>query len=262
MLDKCSIIAKYVALDNLERVNRTSKQVIPKVSFYSKYTKRLLDLAISVPIFIFLIPIYVILGTATYFDVGTPIFFKQKRTGKDGKHFYLIKFRNMTNKKDASGILLPPNQRVTRFGMFVRKYSLDELLNFWSVIKGDMSLIGPRPLPAIFDERISIRHKYRTAVRPGLECPSIDGDNKIRLYQEQFENDIWYVENISFVTDVKLVFALFRMVFNFKERSDHASVGGGDLVGYDENGRAFSMRHIPPKYEEIYNRLCSEKVEV
>ena len=261
MLSKCELIAQMAARDNLARVNQNSQTVIPKTGIYSEYIKRILDLIIIIPVFIILIPVNFFIGIITFFDVGIPIFFRQERTGKNGKHFYLVKFRNMTNDKDEFGNFLPPSQRVTKFGKFVRKYSLDELLNFWSILKGDMSIIGPRPLPSSFDERYSERHKMRTAVRPGLECPSLEAGHHVRLYQEQFENDIWYVENISFVTDVKMMLALFRMVLNSNERGDHASVGGGELVGYDENGNAFSMRRIPEKYEIEYQDLLHKEME-
>ena len=177
---------------------------------------------------------------------------EQQLFGKDGKTFYLTKFRNMTEEKDRYGNLRPPGERVTRLGMFVRKYSLDELLNFWSKLKGDMSLIGPRPLPVEFRERFSDRHKMREVVRPGLECPCISEKNKVRYYQEQFENDIWYVEHVSFFVDCKMILGLIKMVFNRGERSDHAVVGGGEFLGYDRKGRAFSMRNIPEEYENNY----------
>ena len=253
MLDKCTFIARLAAEDNLRFVNEQSEAVHPQKSFYADHFKRALDLAISIPAFAVLLPVNTALGIITYFDVGRPIFFRQLRTGKDGKPFYLVKFRNMTEERDEHGNLLPPSERVTKFGKFVRKYSLDELLNFWSIVKGDMSLIGPRPLPAEFEGRYSNRHRMRSAVRPGLECPSLQADGHVRLYQEQFENDIWYVENISFAVDVKMVIALFKMVFNKKERGDHAAVGGGNFVGYDKNGVAFSMRHIPEEYERAYS---------
>ncbi len=258
MPDKCSAISQMVAENNLQKVNEKSKPVHPKKSFYADHIKRIIDLIIVIPVFIILLPVNIIIGIVTFFDVGSPVFFKQQRTGKGGKPFYLYKFRNMTNEKDEYGNLLPPSQRVTKWGAFVRKYSLDELLNFWSILKGDMTIIGPRPLPSSFDERYSKRHKMRTVVKPGLECPSLDANNSVRLYQEQFENDIWYVENISFLTDVKMVFALVRMVFNTKERGDHAKVGGGDFVGYDDDGIAFSMRRIPPKYEEAYQKMVDD----
>ena len=257
MVDKCTAIAEMVK-KNRDKVNEKSEPVHPRNTIYVKYIKRLIDLIIVFPLFLILMPFQIIMGVITYFDVGTPIFFKQKRTGKDGKPFYLVKFRNMTNDKDEFGNLLPPSQRVTKWGAFVRKYSLDELLNFWSILKGDMTIIGPRPLPSSFDERYSERHKMRTAVKPGLECPSIDVKKSVRLYQEQFENDIWYVENVSFLTDIKMVIALIKLVFNSKERGDHATVGGGDFVGYDDEGIAFSMRRIPGKYEKAYQEMLDK----
>ncbi len=261
MVDKCTAIAQMVA-PNRDMVNKNSAPVHPRKSFYARYIKRIIDLVIVIPVFIMLLPVNLVIGIVTFFDVGTPIFFKQNRTGKDGKPFKLVKFRNMTNAKDKFGNLLPPSQRVTKWGAFVRKYSLDELLNFWSILKGDMTIIGPRPLPSSFDERYSDRHKMRMAVKPGLECPSVDGSSSVRLYQEQFENDIWYVEHISFLTDVKMVIALIKLVFNSKERGDHAIVGGGDFVGYNDDGIAFSMRRIPEKYEKAYREMVDNYEKV
>lgn len=251
-MDKCSEIARMAARDNLEKVNLSSIIPVPKRTVYTRFAKRILDLIVGIPCFVITLPINLVIGVITIFDVGRPIFFKQSRLGKDNKPFTLVKFRNMTNETDEDGNLLDPSLRTTRFGRFVRKYSLDELLNFWFVVKGDMSIIGPRPLPVEFLDRYSERHKYRTAVRPGLECPTLNADGHVRLYQEQFENDIWYVENVSFLVDCKMLIALFKMVFNKKERTDHANVGGGNFVGYDKDGVAFSMRRIPLEYELEY----------
>ena len=137
----------------------------------------------------------------------------------NGKTFTLVKFRNMTNATDENGNLLPANQRVTKMGEFVRKTSLDELMNFWSVFKGDMSLIGPRPLATNYTSRFSERHKRRDAVRPGLECPFLTPSDHKRTWTEQFENDIYYVENLSFKLDVRMVIALFKAVFDRKSSS-------------------------------------------
>lgn len=257
-LDKCSVIARMAAEDNLARVNASSMAVKPKRSFYSRFVKRGLDILLAIPCVIITLPINAVLGVLTYFDVGSPVLFKQTRLGKDDRTFNLAKFRNMTNETDEHGNLLPASERTTRFGAFVRSSSLDELLNFWFILKGDMSFIGPRPLPAEFLERYSERHKQRTKVKPGLECPTLDSDGHVRLYQEQFENDIWYVENVSFSVDCKMVIALFKMVFNRKERADHANVGGGYFVGYDSDGNAFSMRRIPEEYEIRYQQLIDE----
>ena len=258
---KEQFISEYVRQENLEKVNKNTVEVHHKESFYEKYIKRILDIIISLPANIVLLPIYIVLSVLVYFDLGFPIVFKQKRTGKDGKEFFLIKFRSMTNRKDKNGNLLPEIERTTKFGQFIRRYSLDELISIWLILKGDLSIIGPRPLPVTFEERYSKRHKMRSTVKPGLECASINSDGHIRLYQEQFENDIWYVENISFRTDCKMFWGLIKMVFNHKERTDHAQVGGGAFIGYDENGQAFSMRRIPPKYEELYKQYL-EKNEI
>lgn len=257
MLDKCSVIAEMAARDNLEQVNEGSLPVIPRNTFYTRYVKRILDILIALPCFVITLPINLVIGAITFFDVGSPIFFKQARIGKNGESFHLIKFRNMTNETDGYGHLLPASERTTRFGMFVRSHSFDELLNFWFVLKGDMSLIGPRPLPVEFADRYSDRHRMRCAVKPGLECPTIGSDGHVRFYQEQFENDVWYVENVSFLVDCKMAVSLFKMVFNKKERTDHATVGGGYFVGYDKNGEAFSMRRIPEEYENEYAKITA-----
>ena len=129
--DKGRYISELVLRENLNSVNASSREVHPKQSLYLKYVKRILDVTVAFPVCIILLPVNFVLGILTFFDVGNPIFFRQKRIGKDGKTFYLTKFRNMTEEKDRYGNLRPPGERVTRLGMFVRKYSLDELLNFW-----------------------------------------------------------------------------------------------------------------------------------
>lgn len=247
-------IAQWLREHNLAHTNAISKPVHPKNTIYTRYVKRLLDICISLPVFLVLLPLNVIFGICTFFDVGRPIFYKQTRVGMNGKHFTLVKFRNMNNKTDADGKLLPPSQRVTKFGKMMRKLSFDELLNFWSVLKGDMSIIGPRPMPVFIHERMSERHKMRTAVRPGLECPRvIKLDYEIKCkYQHTYENDVWYVENVSFIQDVKMVLFLVKMVFNMGKRSKQANGNGiSYFVGYDENGHALSLN--------VYRQLQAEK---
>lgn len=261
---KEKFIAELLRKENLDRVNSESQPVHPKHGLYVKYGKRFLDFVLALAALIITSPINLILAVCTYFDVGRPILFHQTRMGKDGKEFQMVKFRNMTNERDAQGNLLPASQRVTKFGKFVRQYSLDELLNFWSVLKGDMSIIGPRPLPVFFEERISERHRMRTAVKPGLECPRMVLDNEIPKYHAQFENDIWYVEHIGFFTDCRMVFQLIKMVFYKKYRSMGASGGGSYFVGYDANGYATSLKRVCkdfPELEEAYQRYCEEQGE-
>lgn len=248
-------LASYLREKNLPQVNSNDKEVCPADNFYVRYVKRCLDLLVAIPAFLVFLPFNLVFGICTYFDVGTPIFYKQTRMGKNEKKFVLIKFRNMNEKTDADGKLLPPKDRVTSFGKFMRKFSLDELLNFWSVIKGDMSIIGPRPLPVSYNERMSERHKKRMAVRPGLECPRIlSGDPEQCLYQNQFENDIWYVENVSFLTDIKMLLRLFKMTFNIKKRSNDA-VGSGYFAGYDQNGIATTLNRFKRMYPDIWESI-------
>ena len=252
-------IADILKENYLPKVNSTSKDVSKKDTLYTRVIKRIIDIIISLPVFCFLLPFNLVFGICTFFDVGRPIFYKQTRVGKDGKPFSMIKFRNMKNTVDDDGNLLPASQRVTKFGKFMRKYSLDELLNFWNVIKGDMSIIGPRPLPIFFYERMSDRHTKRDFVRPGLECPRmIEGsEEELGYYQLQFENDIWYVENVSLKTDLRMAFALIKMVFTMNERSKHASVGTY-FVGYDEHGKALSMRMALEEYPDILKESKGE----
>lgn len=231
---------------NLQHKNEVSPKAKPRDSFYIRYGKRFLDIVIALPACIILLPFNIIFGVCTFFDVGMPIFYKQTRVGKDGKPFTLIKFRNMNNKIDSDGKLLPPSQRVTKFGKFMRKFSLDELLNFWSVLRGDMSIIGPRPQPIFIYDRMCERHKMRTAVRPGLECPRVihvPGE-EICKFQRTFENDIWYIENCSLMLDIKMVWMLVKMVFSMKKRGQQASGEGiSYFVGYTEDGIAIGMNN-------------------
>lgn len=237
-------IAQKLKDENLSRKNSMSRKVNFRKTFYTLYGKRMIDVVISFPICVVLLPVQLTLGICTFFDVGLPLFYKQTRVGKDGRFFVMLKYRSMNNKTDEFGILLPSSQRVTRFGKFVRKYSIDELWNFWHILKGDMSIIGPRPMPVFIYERMCDRHKMRTAVRPGLECPRVihvPGE-EICKFQRTFENDIWYVENVSFLLDIKLIFLLIKMVFSVNKRGDQAEGKGiSYFVGYDENGIAISM---------------------
>ena len=133
-------LASSIAVRNLEHANEVSDLVAPKTSFYSKTVKRAIDVILSIIALIVCFPVNLVLAIATYFDVGSPIIFKQTRTGKDLEPFTIYKFRNMTNDRDEKGELLPPSQRVTKLGKLFRKTYLDELLNFWSVLKGDIPL--------------------------------------------------------------------------------------------------------------------------
>ncbi len=202
-----------------------TKIVHPRVSFYSKYGKRLLDIILGGMGLFVTIPFNLFLAFLTFLDVGRPIIFKQERIGLNNKPFTVYKFRNMTNATDEQGNLLPAAQRVTKFGRFVRKTSLDELLQFWLIFIGKMSLIGPRPLPTSYLHQYTERHRMRHCVRPGLECPPHSGGVSTFSWEERFENDIWYVENVSLKTDMIMMWQMFKLVFNKKNNNVRSDVG-------------------------------------
>lgn len=241
-------LADQLARDRLPQMNAECQTVVPSDTIYSRYIKRLLDIIISLVMLILTSPINLILAVCTFFDVGRPILFRQRRLGRNGRIFYIVKFRNMRNTRDARGELLPAKDRVTKFGLFVRKTSLDELLNFWSVLKGDMSIIGPRPLVPEYYNRYSARHKQRMAVRPGLECPPRSAITHVRNWQEQFENDVWYVAHVNFRTDCHMIVQLVRFALNKKSSEARASSTRGTFMGYDTQGNAINLDQIPQEY--------------
>lgn len=245
-------IASYIARDNLEFVNQKAEKVIVKKSFYTKYVKRLLDIFISAIALIVTSPINLVIAVVTFFDVGRPIIFKQKRIGQNGKTFFIYKFRNMTNDTDASGELLPPSERVTKWGKFVRKTSLDELLNFVSVLKGDMSIIGPRPLVDYYAERLNVRHKAIYAVKPGLECPTLNKTDHALSWQERLDNYVWYVENCSFKIDLKLTVRVAQLAFDKKSTFQRSTANHGGFLGYDLDGNVIYTKAVPEKFVEEF----------
>lgn len=241
-------IAEWIAEDNLPQINKNNQRLPIRETFYSKYGKRLFDILISLPAVILTFPINLVIGIITFFDVGRPIFFFQERVGKNGKIFKIVKFRNMRNTVDEHGELLPASQRVTKWGKFVRKTSLDELLNFVSVLKGDMSIIGPRPLLPQYMSRYSDRHLSRYNVKPGLECPPRDLNMSLRNWHDQFENDVWYAENVSFKTDVIMVINLVRFALNRKNTELRGAAKRGDFMGYTPEGKAINLAEVPEFY--------------
>lgn len=191
-------------------------------TFYVKYIKRILDIIISFIALLITLPINLVLGIITFFDVGSPIFFSHERPGLAEKPFRMVKFRNMTNDVDEYGNLLPPDQRITKWGKFARESSLDELLQFWLIFIGKMSVIGPRPLLMAYLPRYSLKQHKRHAVKPGLECPLPHYTSANAGWDERIANDVWYVEHIGFKTDCMMFGRLIKLVFN----SNRAKVRG------------------------------------
>ena len=237
-------LADELAKRYLNDANARLSVITPRESFYTKYGKRMLDLVVALPAFLIALPVNGLLGLCTWLDVGKPLFFLQERIGKDGKPFVLVKFRNMLELRDADGVLLPAKDRVTRFGRLVRRVSLDELLNLWSVLKGDMSIIGPRPMPLEYGERFCARHNCRHLVRPGLECPFLHRLDHSATWNDQFENDVWYVENISLKLDIQLFFRLICMVFEKKRSKQRSVADRGSFLGYDRFGQIVTTKNV------------------
>lgn len=173
---------------------------------YAKYIKRILDLILSLMALIVLMPLMIIIGILVRINLGSPIIFKQKRPGKNEKIFTLYKFRTMTDKRDIDGNLLPDEYRLTKFGKFLRSTSLDELPELINIIKGDMAIVGPRPLLVEYLPYYTEEEKHRHDVRPGLTgLAQVNGRNALQ-WEERFSFDLQYVKNITFKNDMTIIF--------------------------------------------------------
>jgi undecaprenyl phosphate N,N'-diacetylbacillosamine 1-phosphate transferase len=184
-----------------------------KNSIYAKYIKRLLDIILSLIILIAFCWLYAIVAILVRVKLGSPVIFKQPRPGKDEKVFNLYKFRTMTDAKDKDGNLLPDADRLPAFGKKLRATSLDELPEFINILKGDMSFIGPRPLLVKYLPLYNEEQKHRHDVRPGLTgWAQVNGRNLLS-WEDRFEKDVYYVNNISFLFDLKIIFKTIAVVF-------------------------------------------------
>ncbi len=184
--------------------------------YYKLFFKRFFDFITSLLGLVILFPVLLIVIIVLLFTNNGKPFFFQQRPGKNEKIFKIIKFKSMNDKKDENGALLPFEQRITRIGKFIRKYSLDEIPQLFNVLKGDMSLIGPRPLLVKYLPLYSDFQKKRHDVRPGITgWAQVNGRNTIS-WEEKFKLDVWYTENVKFTTDVKILLATIKKVL-FKE---------------------------------------------
>ena len=180
---------------------------------YKKFLKRIFDFLVALIGFSLLSPLFLFIIIGLFFvNEGRP-FFVQVRPGKNGQLFKIVKFKTMSDNRDSNGNLLPDANRLTKIGQLVRKTSLDELPQLINVLKGDMSLIGPRPLLPEYLPLYNETQKRRHEVKPGITgWAQVNGRNAIS-WQKKFEYDVWYVENISFVLDCKIVFLTIKKVF-------------------------------------------------
>ena len=199
---------------------------------YRLFFKRALDFFISLMALICLSPILLVVCIWLHFaNKGAGVFFLQERPGKDAKIFKVIKFKSMTDERDAEGNLLPGEQRITPIGRFIRKYSIDELPQLINVLKGDMALIGPRPLVPRYLELYSPEQMRRHEVRPGITgWAQVNGRNSI-TWTEKFKLDVWYVDHCSLWLDVKIIWMTVMNVLAHKDiDSGEGKVGA---VGFD-----------------------------
>ena len=193
-------------------------------SLYGKYIKRILDFLLSLIAIILLSPLLLVLAILVRIKLGSPVIFCQKRPGKNEKIFKLYKFRSMTDEKDENGVLLPDDVRLTRFGKKLRATSLDELPELFNILKGDMAIVGPRPLLVKYLSRYNEEQHRRHIVRPGLTgLAQVHGRNAI-TWEDKFEWDIRYVDNISLVMDVQIFFKTIKQVVKKEGISSNTSV--------------------------------------
>lgn len=177
-----------------------------RAGFYEKYIKRMLDFILALIAIVVLSPVTLITALLVRTKLGSPVIFCQKRPGKDEKIFSMYKFRSMTDEKDENGNLLPDEVRLTGFGKKLRATSLDELPELFNILKGDMSIVGPRPLLVSYLERYNEEQKHRHDVRPGLTgLAQVNGRNAIS-WEEKFAYDVEYVKKVSFGNDLKIIF--------------------------------------------------------
>lgn len=202
-----------------------------KPRFYEKYIKRCLDFFLAFCALAVLSPVLLILTMiGTIAMHGNP-FFTQERPGKNERIFKLIKFRTMTNKKDKNGKLLPDEKRLTSYGKFLRKTSLDELPELLNILKGDMSIIGPRPLLVVYLDRYNDYQKHRHDVRPGLTGYAQARGRNAVTWEEKFEMDVWYVNHITFFGDIRIILQTVKTVLKSEGISSETSATMEEFMG-------------------------------
>ena len=198
---------------------------------YQKYTKRFLDFVLSLLALIVLAIPLLIVALLVLIDVGSPVLFGQRRLGKGNKEFKMWKFRSMTNARDENGVYLPDDERITKLGNFIRKTSIDELPSLINILKGDMAIIGPRPLPSRYLNRYTPEQLRRHVVRPGLSNPSTAHGRNNQTWEQQFEGDVWYVDHVSFKTDVKSIWDTIKVVLTHEGATAEDGGARGEFIG-------------------------------
>lgn len=206
-----------------------------KESFYEAYIKRALDILLSAMALLVLWPVLLIVAVLVRCKLGSPVLFCQERPGKHEKIFKLYKFRTMTDQRDPEGNLLPDSVRLTNFGKFLRSTSLDELPELWNILKGDMSIVGPRPLLVKYLPLYNETQKHRHDVRPGLTgWAQVNGRNALS-WEDKFRLDVWYTENLCLALDAKIVLLTVKNVLRREGISGGGEATMSEFTGSEEN---------------------------
>ena len=206
-------------MDNKLNINPESRNII-----YKKYIKRLTDIILSIIAIVALCPVLLVVAFLVRIKLGSPVIFKQERPGLNEIIFTMYKFRTMTDEKDNNGELLSDSIRLTKFGKILRATSLDELPELFNILKGDMSIVGPRPLLVEYLDLYNENQKRRHEVRPGLSgYAQVSGRNAIS-WEDKFNLDVYYIDNMSFMFDLKIIFLTLKKVFVREGISSDTSV--------------------------------------
>jgi lipopolysaccharide/colanic/teichoic acid biosynthesis glycosyltransferase len=198
-------------------------------------SKRLMDLVLTIPGMVLISPLLVFLGVLVFLQHGRPIFFRQTRPGLQGVPFSLFKFRTMTDARDAEGVLLPDDERLTRIGSFLRSFSLDELPELFNILRGEMSLVGPRPLLMQYLERYTPEQARRHEVLPGITgWAQVHGRNVI-AWEDKFRLDVWYVDHWSLWLDMRILFLTLWKVLRREGISQPGHATAEEFMGGEDS---------------------------
>lgn len=207
---------------------------------YAKYIKRILDFILSLLALIILSPLMIIIYIIVRIKLGKPVIFRQKRPGKNEKIFTLYKFRTMTDKTDEQGNLLPDEERLTKFGKVLRSTSLDELPELVNILKGDMAIVGPRPLLIKYLPYYTEEERHRHDAKPGLTgLAQVSGRNTVN-WKERFEIDLKYIQNITLKQDIKIIFNTIKKVI----KKEDILAGKDQIIDFDQERIENESKHI------------------
>lgn len=234
---------------------KLNNKKIKSTSFYSSYGKRCLDLMLAVLAAVLLLPVLAITIFVIWLRLGRPVFYTQPRGGRGGRSFNIYKFRTMTDACDTTGKLLPDDERLTPFGNWLREKSIDELPELWNIIRGDMSIVGPRPLTSVYLDRYSQEQRKRHEVRPGLTgLAQIKGRNNLS-WEEKFSYDLQYVEGYSFFWDLKIIFQTAAKIFRGDDVKDGLHKSPTEFLGVHDTQhvpevKSYTSQQVWPYFDE------------